>query len=232
MFTPQPLDLNELRKLAGLPAEESDAQVEEGIKDKVGDTPNLPGPSGGDDALLDEEGEDEDEDETAVEEDATQPETEAQAGEEEVSEGTAPLGEHGEEVAEAVEGELNNGYKKHHTVKDDDHFPTGQDQSVSDEAGPSSAHQGDNPMQKKTKVRVEEAKGIHHGLVYAYRDFIKEDETSSKQATMDALNTEHIALKKNLRDAKARGDEHAIASLQSRLANNERKLEHLGLGSR
>lgn len=233
MFGYMNIDLDELRKLAGIevPAGKVEDQVEEGIKDKMGDTPNLPGPSGGDDALLDEEGEDEDEDENAVEEDAGQSEAEAQAGEEEVSEDTAPVGENSEEVAEAVVGELSNGYKKHHTVKADDYFPSGQDQSVSDDAGPASAHHGDNPMQKKTKVQVEEAAGIHKNLVYAYRDFIREDETQSQQARMDALNSEHIAIMKNLRDAKARKDELAIVSLQTRLGENERKLKHLQLGS-
>lgn len=236
MFGYMNIDLDELRKLAGIeaPAGEIEDQVKEGINDKVGDTPNLPGPSGGDDALLDEEDEDEDEDEIAVEEDAAKSEAKAQAGEEKVSEGAAPVGEHskeGEGAAEVVVGELSNGYKEHHTVKGDDYFPSGQDQSVSDDAGPASAHHGDNPMQKKTKVRVEEAAGIHKNLVYAYRDFIKEDETESKQAEMQVLNDEHVALMKNMRDAKARKDELAIASLQSRLGENERKLEQLHLGS-
>lgn len=205
------LNLEDLRKLAGLPEEL--LPVEEAKDNKADDTPNIPGPSGGEDELLDEV--DEDEEDIAVQEDAAESEIEAQVSEEEISEETGDLDE-------AVEGSLDNGYKNHHEVKKDDYFPTGQDQSVSDEAGPASAKQGDNPMQKRTKTQVAEAKEIHRDLVYGYRSFLKEMDNPLR-----ILQNEHRELASKLADAKKRNDQMAIASLRSRLAANEDKLEQL-----
>lgn len=220
------LNIEDLRKLAGIPEEL--LHVEEAKDEKAGDAPpNIPGPSGGEDELLDEV--DEDEEDIAVEEAKTQSEIEAQTFEEEVSEDAAFMGKSGEsegksdgELEEAIEGELNNGYKKHHVVKKDGYFPTGQDQSVSDEAGPSSAKHGDNPMQKRTKIQVKEARAIHKDLVYGYRSFLKEMDNPLR-----ILQDEHRDLAAKLTDAKTRNDQLAIASIRTRLAANEDKLQQL-----
>lgn len=214
MFAYTNFNMDDLRKLAGLPEvkETEETPVDEGIKDKVGDTPHgIPGPSGGNDELLDEVDEDEDA-ETDDDELEEEVEEEVESGE--------------EEIAEEIVGELNNGYKKHHVVDGDDYFPTGQDQSVSDEAGPASAKHGDNPMQKKIKVQVEEGKEIHRKMVYDYREFISEADNRMRE-----LNDEHTRLIQNLLDAKARNDEQAIAVLRRKLADNENELERLNLGS-
>lgn len=125
-------------------------------------------------------------------------------------------------IGETIEGELSNGYKRHHTVKGDDHFPTGQDQSVSDEAGPASAKHGDNPMQKKTKVQVEEGKEIHRQMVYDYRRFLDESDNPLRM-----LQDQHADLAARLKDAKAKKDAPAISALRAKLAGLDDRLERM-----
>lgn len=83
----------------------------------------------------------------------------------------------GVELTETVVGDLQNGYDRHHkmTKNYSDAFPTGADSNVVDTAGPASAKQGDNPMQKAIKQEddLKESKGIHADLVYEYRQYKK-----------------------------------------------------------
>jgi len=85
-----------------------------------------------------------------------------------------------QDLNEHVVGDLQNGYGKHHktTKFHSDYFPTGADANVVDHAGPASAKQGDNPMQKAIKDNVaddlNESKEIHKELVYEYRTFKSE----------------------------------------------------------
>jgi hypothetical protein len=79
-------------------------------------------------------------------------------------------------LKEHVVGDLNNGYDLQHSATKfhSDFFPTGADSNVADEAGPASAKQGDNPMQKSIKIKKDElgeSKEIHSQLVYEYRKF-------------------------------------------------------------
>lgn len=81
-------------------------------------------------------------------------------------------------------GNFSNGYDlQHKTTKYySDYFPTGNDYTADDEAGPASAKQGDNAMQKAIKIdkdELNEGKGIHSDLVYKYRSFIKESNAMS-----------------------------------------------------
>lgn len=82
--------------------------------------------------------------------------------------------------AEITSDDLNNGYgNDHKTTKNyQDYFPSGATSPATDHAGPASAKQGDNPMQKDM-VEVDadavlEAKEIHTDLVYSYRRFLNE----------------------------------------------------------
>jgi hypothetical protein len=81
------------------------------------------------------------------------------------------------ELTESVVGDLQNGYDRHHKMTKDysDAFPTGADSNVVDTAGPASAKQGDNPMQKAIKQEddLKESTGIHADLVYEYRQYKK-----------------------------------------------------------
>ena len=72
---------------------------------------------------------------------------------------------------EGVNEDFDNGYDKQVEVDADGYFPRGAHNAVDDDAGPSSAKHGDNPMQKK--MDVNESKGIHQGLVSNYRLFKK-----------------------------------------------------------
>lgn len=73
-----------------------------------------------------------------------------------------------QKLDEMVVSDLSNGYGNHHSAEGDDYFPSGEHGSVSKRAGPASAKQGDNPLQKATKDEV------HEELVHAYRNFITE----------------------------------------------------------
>jgi hypothetical protein len=83
-------------------------------------------------------------------------------------------------IKEHVVGDLSNGYDLQHSATKNysDFFPTGNDYTADDEAGPASAKQGDNAMQKAIKIdkdELNESKEIHSELVYEYRKFKKED---------------------------------------------------------
>lgn len=75
-------------------------------------------------------------------------------------------------LSEAVVGDLSNGYGDHHEAKGDDYFPDGADSPVVKNAGPASAKQGDNPMQKAIKDNKKDE--IHEELVHAYRTHLSE----------------------------------------------------------
>ena len=70
-----------------------------------------------------------------------------------------------------VDEDFDNGYDKQIEVDANGYFPKGAHNSVENDAGPSSAKHGDNPMQKK--MDVAESKGIHQNLVSGYRTFKK-----------------------------------------------------------
>ena len=72
-----------------------------------------------------------------------------------------------DEVAE----DFDNGYDNQIEVDANGYFPDGAHNSVSDEAGPASAKQGDNPLQKS--MDVTESKSIHNSLVSGYRQYKK-----------------------------------------------------------
>lgn len=97
--------------------------------------------------------------------------------------------------AQSVSEDFDNGYDSQIDVDADGYFPDGAHGSVSDSAGPASAKQGDNPMQKAMKEgaddlddamhtarhyarnesQLREAKEIKKSLVYGYRKFMKEN---------------------------------------------------------
>ena len=66
-----------------------------------------------------------------------------------------------------IEEDFDNGYDSQVDVDADGYFPRGAHNAVNDDAGPSSAKHGDNPMQKK--MDVAEGKSIHRSLVSGYR---------------------------------------------------------------
>jgi len=72
---------------------------------------------------------------------------------------------------EKVDEDYDNGYDKQIEVDVDGYFPNGAHHSVAKDAGPSSAKQGDNPLQKK--MDVTESKSIHRDLASNYRLFKK-----------------------------------------------------------
>jgi hypothetical protein len=77
--------------------------------------------------------------------------------------------------AKPVAEDFENGYDITHQVDQDDIFPDGADSPLTDKVGPSGSKQGDNPEQKSAKVSMnEETKQIHKDLVYKYRSFLKD----------------------------------------------------------
>lgn len=68
-----------------------------------------------------------------------------------------------------MEESFNNGYDDVQYADGTDYFPNGADGPVVKAVGPSGAHHGDNPEQKKMQVAE-----THKELVYAYRKFLSE----------------------------------------------------------
>jgi len=102
---------------------------------------------------------------------------------------------------EHVVGNLSNGYDMQHSATKNysDFFPTGNDYTADDEAGPASAKQGDNAMQKAIKIdkdELNESKEIHRSLVHAYRNFkkdiVKENRTTEVLALVSKFYDDEI----------------------------------------
>lgn len=68
--------------------------------------------------------------------------------------------------------DFNNGYYDINNANGSDYFPSGADSPVTKNVGPSGAHQGDNPEQKRMQVAE-----VHKELVYSYRNFLKESKS-------------------------------------------------------
>jgi hypothetical protein len=79
----------------------------------------------------------------------------------------------GLETIDSVNEDMNNGYHDVELADGQDFFPNGADGPVVSSVGPAGAKQGDNPEQKSMKVSEE-----YSELVYAYRKFLKESESS------------------------------------------------------
>jgi hypothetical protein len=73
------------------------------------------------------------------------------------------------EVNSGMNEDFDNGYDKQIEVDANGYFPDGAHNAVSKKAGPASANQGDNPLQKG----MMESRSIHTSLVSGYRQFKK-----------------------------------------------------------
>lgn len=89
-----------------------------------------------------------------------------------------------------VQGDYSNGYGNQHKTSAaySDFFPNGADSNVVSHVGPSSAEQGDNPMQKAIKdnqkddiTEAFEKEKVHKDLVSAYRTFLANAEKEHKE---------------------------------------------------
>lgn len=80
-----------------------------------------------------------------------------------------PLKESTIPVKSQIVGDLSNGYHSYKKYNADGLFPEGATGTIQDSAGPSSAKQGDNPLQKKAAVTENLRESIHRDLVHAYR---------------------------------------------------------------
>jgi len=106
-------------------------------------------------------------------------------------------------LKEHVVGDLNNGYNLQHsaTKYHSDFFPTGNDYSAEDDAGPASAKHGDSGMQKAIKIDKDdltESKEIHSQLVYEYRKFKNDSsekitESPERKALMARYNSGELS---------------------------------------
>lgn len=89
------------------------------------------------------------------------------------------INDYTESVTEEVVGDIKNGYGDDHEADPEDYFPTGAVQNLVKNVGPSGSRHGDNPMQKNMREKdaedLEESAKIHKDLVYAYRNFLSED---------------------------------------------------------
>jgi len=100
--------------------------------------------------------------------------------------------DYGDYGDEDLEEDLNNGYDNVKSMTPDDYFPNGADSPATKNVGPSGAHQGDNPEQKKMAVAE-----MHKELVYSYRSFLKE---SSKLTPKKKINENNQKLDLSIKD--------------------------------